>query len=267
MSQALGALAWTGVALGMVLAVRGGLYRQTATAAFGVCIVFYCLTAENYTNLVPDDGVRQVMNTSERIWGATSAVIAGCALVATLMAIRRGNSEPIAGKHDITDLNQRIMLLVVAAAASIAVINLSLVHSELTPSSDFITDYGHMFQVAVYQAVFAFWIGFPAGYLGWTVVRSELGPLRYLVGIGGVFGVLWATWKVFVTALIWIADINVAETSPVSVLLGFLALAFCVFGSLLLALTASFSAWRTGRTYRTARAIEDRRLRHHNPAA
>ncbi|WP_020106848.1 hypothetical protein [Nocardia sp. 348MFTsu5.1] len=267
MSQALGALAWVGVALGMMLAVRGGWYRQTATAAFGVCIVFYCLTGENYSTLVPEDGVRQAMNTSERIWGATSAVIAGCALVATLMAIRFGDNESDHGGRSGPDLNQRIMLLVVAAAASIAVINLSLVHSELTPSSDFLADYGHMYQVVVYQAVFAFWIGFPAGYLGWTVVRSELGPLRYLVGFGGLCGVLWAIWKVFVTALIWIAGIHIAESSPVSLCLGFLALAFCVFGSLLLALTASFSAWRTGRTYRTARAIEDRRLRHDNRAA
>lgn len=267
MSQALGALAWMGVALGAMLAIRGALYRQTATTAFGVCVAFYCLTGETYTALVPDDGVRHVMSTSERIWGASSAVIAGCALVASLMAIRRGNSNPGSDLHNDPDLNQRIVLLVVAAAASIAVINLALVHSTLAPSANFLSDYGHMYQVAMYQVVFAIWIGFPAGYLGWTVVRSELGPLRYTVGFGGLCGVLWAIWKIIVTATIWIGRVDIAENSPVSVTLGFLALAFCVIGALLLGLTASFSAWQNGRTYRNARAIEDRRLRHHNKAA
>lgn len=267
MSQALGALAWIGVALGAMLAIRGALYRQTATTAFGVCVGFYCLTGETYTALVPEHGVRELLNTSERIWGATSAVIAGCALVATLMAIRRGNANPDADIHNDSDLNQRIVLLVVAAAGSIAVLNLSLVHSTLAPSADFLSDYGHMYQVAVYQVIFAVWIGFPAGYFGWTVVRSELGPLRYIVGIGGICGVLWAIWKIIVTATIWIGGIDIAENSPVSVTLGFLALAFCVMGALLLGMTASYAAWQNGRIYRNARAIEDRRLRHHNKAA
>jgi hypothetical protein len=144
---------------------------------------------------------------------------------------------------------------------------MTLVHADLGPSANFLSDYGHHFNVVLYEAVFAIWIGLPAGFLGWTVVRSELGPLRFLVGLGGLCGVGWAVWKFAGTALIWIADVHMAEASPVSVTLGLLALGFCVSGSVLLGLEAAFQVWRAGRTYRTARALEDSRLRRHNPAA
>jgi hypothetical protein len=267
MNTLLGALSWTGVALGILIALRGGWYRRATTIVFGVCITFYCLTGENYLALVPDNGVRHLMTNAERMWGATSAVLAGCALVGALIAIRRNSIDPDGDEWTDPELHQRVMILVLGAAASVAIINLTLVHADLAPSANFLSEYGHHFNVVLYEAVFAIWIGLPAGFLGWTVVRSELGPLRYLVGLGGLFGVAWAAWKFLGTALIWISDIRIAETSPISVTLGLLALGLCVSGSLLLSLEAAFQVWRAGRTYRTARALEDRRLRRHNPAA
>jgi hypothetical protein len=267
MNALLGALAWGGVALGILIAARGGWYRRATTISFGACITFYCLTGENYLALVPRDGVRHLMTNSERIWGATSAVLAGCALVGALIAIRRNSLDPDGDEWTDPDMHQRLMVLILGAAASVALVNMTLVHADLGPSANFLADYGHHFNVVLYEAVFAIWIGLPAGFLGWTVVRSELGPLRFLVGLGGLCGVGWAVWKFAGTALIWIADVHMAEASPVSVTLGLLALGFCVSGSVLLGLEAAFQVWRAGRTYRTARALEDSRLRRHNPAA
>ncbi|WP_207843485.1 hypothetical protein [Williamsia soli] len=262
MRDALGALAWTGVVLAALVALRGGWYRHATTISFGVCMAFYSLTGENYISLIPIGGVRDPLNTSERIWGATSAVIAGCALMGALMAIRRKSRDPGSDEWTDPDLHQRLMMLVLGAAGSVAIINLTLVHSSFPPSADFLADYGHVFNVVLYEAVFSIWIGLPAGFLAWTVVRSELGKLRFVVGVGGIFAVAWSAWKIIGTGLVWAADIHVAENSPISVTLGLLALSFCMVGTLLLGLEAAFRVWRAGRTYRTARALEDRRLRH-----
>lgn len=264
MRDALGALAWIGVGLAVLVALRGGWYRHATTISFGVCMAFYCLTGENYISLIPVDGVRDPMNTAERIWGATSAVLAGCALMGALMAIRRNSRDPDGSDWTDPVLHQRLMMVVLGAAGSVAVISLSLVHSDLEPSANFIADYGHMFNIVLYEIAFATWIGLPAGFLAWTVMRSELGVLRYLVGVGGMFAVAWAVWKIIGTGLIWLADVHIAETSPVSVTLGLLALCFCMVGTLLLGLEAAFRVWRAGRSYRSARALEDRRLRHHH---
>lgn len=265
MKDALGALAWVGVGLAVLVALRGAWYRHATTISFGVAMVFYSLSGENYIGLIPVNGDRDPLNTAERMWGATSAVLAGCALMGALMAIRYNSRDPDRSEWADPGLHQRVMMLVLGAGASVAVVSLSLVHSDLAPSANFIADYGHMFNVVLYEIAFATWIGLPAGFLAWTVVRSELGVLRYVVGVGGILAVAWVIWKIIGTGLIWIADVHVADNSPVSVILGLLALSFCMIGTLLLGLEAAVGMWRDGRSYRSARALEDRRLRHHHP--
>lgn len=257
----LGAACWSFALVGLVVAARGGWYQNVIPVAFGMCLLFYSLTGENYVPLT--DPGRSPLTTPERTWGATSAVLGGCACVGVMMALRQKEQRD-AGLDEWTDsrLQRRLLFLVLLASVSIAAINMGLSRYNLAPSSNFLTDYGRLPGVVVYEIVFAAWIMIPVGTLGWTAFKApRIGPARWLVAVGGLFGVIWGAWKIAGVIAILTTGSHVADESPVSVALGLSTLTTNIVG--VVACVAYFLVVnrRGSQWYQRQRDAEDAYLR------
>lgn len=256
---------WVFVAVGLAVAVFGGFFGGEIPAAFGTCLTFYSLTGENYVPLLtsPD---RTPISTAARTWGATSAVIGGCALVGVVLALQRRRDRRADATFDETrvdiHLQRRVLFLALMAGVSIAIIHLGLSKYDLAPSANFLTDYSNRPGVFIYELVFAIWIMYPVFELARAALGSpEVGYFRWLVVIGGVTGLAWGTWKIVGVFVLALTGDHVPVESPISVSLGLVTLV-TIFAGLVgsVGSTLVFGPGWLSR-YRARRAEEDRTLR------
>lgn len=275
-AAALSLVCWLCAAVGLIIATSGLWYGSALATSFGGCLTAYSLTGHTYVPLT--DPTHGPLSTGERTWGATAAVMGGGACIGVLIALRRRierteydrppskekKSKPTPKQTDWADgaLGQSVLFTVFLGCISIGAIHLSLNRYTLAPSSNFLTDYGRLTGVAIYELVFAIWILIPVGGLSYTAFKTpKTGPFRWLVVIGGAVGVLWGLWKIFGVVAVRTADSHVEDESPVSVALGLSTLATCVAGVVASSAWWGFHHWRGKANYKSDRARDDRFLR------
>lgn len=256
----LGPLCWVFAGIGVLVAIRGGSIGNVLPVAFGICLTFYSLTGETYVPLA--DPERTALTTPERMWGATSAVLGGFAMVGVLMALRRIENRRSGDQWTDKWLHHRLLFLVLLMSVSIATINLGISRYDLAPSSNFLTDYGQLPGVVFYEVVFAAWIMIPVGALGWMAYSTEaLPPVRWLIVIGGTTGVLWGAWKIFGVFFVLGTGDHLTVESPISVWLGLTTLGTCIIGIVGCAGSFYVIQRRDREIYQRARHVEDEGLR------
>lgn len=247
---------WTEIVLllgslvGALIAVGGIWRRRVSSLALGACIVSYSFTGMTYVPLLRD----QPLSVMDRMWGASTAVLAGAALVGVLVTMRTG--ETVRGQER---LRLWSMITGMAALLSLAGIYYSLRrYALLPPSTDFLNAYAHLTGVAIYQGIFAIWISLPATALGITALTSpQLGGPRWIVCAGGIAAALWGLWKIIGVGWNLAFNEHIKLESPVSVLLGLSALVLCVTGMALVGLRGAQEARRNRQAYLKQVAHDD----------
>jgi len=244
-------IAWLGALVGAGVVGIGLRRRNVVTTVMGVALFGNAMTLSVFAPLLSLHGVREPIPHSARIQGAYWAIAGGAAMLAVLSTVLR-DQDP-----DGTGIRPLRWIAAIAAAAALSVIAVPVcLASAREPSDDFLNAYGYLPGVLVYELLFALWLGAPMATLAIVLWRSDLGRLRLVTLSGCLVGMIWACWKTVGAMLRYIADIQLAAQSPVSVTLGCLAVGLGIGGIALLALPVV----RETRAYDRRRRMQDLRL-------
>lgn len=225
-------IAWLGALVGAGVAGIGLRRRNVVTTVMGVALFGNAMTLGVFAPLLSLQGVREPIPHSARIQGACWAIAGGAAMLAVLTTVIRDQGPgSVTARRPI----RWIVATAAAAAASLIAVPVCLASAQ-EPSDDFLNAYGYLPGVLVYELLFALWLGAPMATLAIVLWSSDLGRLRLVTLSGCVVGVIWACWKIAGAILRYVADVELAAQSPVSVTLGCLAVVLGIGGIALLAL-------------------------------
>ncbi|MFE3194007.1 hypothetical protein ACFXHA_33735 [Nocardia sp. NPDC059240] len=259
MGETIAGVSWLGFLVGTVVFGRGMWHGRKTQQLLGIGIAFYALTMRLFARLGVS-GVRQPMDTEERVWAATFAVAAGTAMLALLLVILKEQQDSLR-----THRRRLAALCAAAVASTVALRTITwLPGPEWPPSNDFLNAYGGDLRVVGYELIFAAWLGLPLGALGMFVFRFQRGFTRWATVVGCVLGVGWAGWKVAGTAVRYCTGDAIPLESPVSVATALTALTLLIGGLLSGQIGGALRRARETREYTLARRADDER--HATPA-
>lgn len=251
-------VAWLAAGLGVLLVIRGLLNTLPAQTVFGIAFGAYAITLLVYAPLgVMHSG--EALTTSDRILGATAATVGGWAMLSLMMAIHWSHKS---GSPSWTspEMTRRLTLLGALAVVSIAALTLSMEwpgQPPMSPTNDFINEYGNRWNVVVYQLIFATWIFVPVGMLAWMSWKYRRGLARWVTTAGCCIGVFWAVWKIIGILTRFFTGDRIAIESPVSMTAALSSILLVLAGLLIEAIRSTLAGVAARRGYSAARRADD----------